>query len=66
VGKHYVSLSNRDPPKTIDVRWLHNIFFGDTYYQECSAEHSWYLEATPELMTHIAEAAEALIAGEGV
>jgi len=26
----------------------------------------WYLEATPELMTHICEAAEALIAGEGI
>jgi hypothetical protein len=25
----------------------------------------WYLEATPELMTSIAAAAEALIAGEG-
>jgi len=22
---------------------FHNIFFEDTYYQECSAEHSWYL-----------------------
>jgi integrase len=26
----------------------------------------WYLEATPELMTDIAAAAEALVAGEGI
>jgi len=45
-----VSLSNRDPPKTTTVRSLHNIFFGDTYYQVCAAAHTWYLEAVPELL----------------
>jgi hypothetical protein len=30
------------------------------------AQTYWYLEATPEPMTDIAAAAEALIAGEGI
>ena len=45
-----MSLSNRDPPKTTTVRSLHNIFFGDTYYQVCAAAHTWYLQSWPELM----------------
>lgn len=38
-----------------------------TYMGHTDIAHTyWYLEATPELMTHIADAAEALIAGEGI
>jgi integrase len=37
-----------------------------TYMGHTDIAHTyWYLEATPELMTDIAAAAEALIAGEG-
>jgi integrase len=37
-----------------------------TYMGHADIAHTyWYLEATPELMTGIAAAAEALIAGEG-
>jgi len=53
-----VSLSNRDPPKTTTVRSLHNIFFGDTYYQVCAAAHTWYLHATPHLLAQISEMSE--------
>jgi hypothetical protein len=45
-----VRLSNRDPPKNSNDPSLRNIFFVDTYYQVCSAEHTWYLEAVPELL----------------
>jgi len=53
-----VRLSNRDPPKNSNNPSLRNIFFVDTYYQVCSAEHTWYLEAVPELMRDIADRAE--------
>ena len=43
-------LSNRDPPKNSNDPSLRNIFSVDTYYQVCSAEHTWYLEAVPELL----------------
>ena len=43
-------LSNRDPPQKSNDPSLRNIFFGNTYYQVCSAEHTWYLEAVPELL----------------
>jgi integrase/recombinase XerD len=37
-----------------------------TYLGHADIVHTyWYLEATPELMTHIAVAAERLVAGEG-
>ena len=37
-----------------------------TYLGHADIAHTyWYLEATPELMTDIAAAAEALVAGEG-
>jgi len=45
-----VRLSNRDPPKNSTDPSLRNIFFVDTYYQVCSAQHTWYLSAWPELM----------------
>ena len=34
-----------------------------TYYQECAAAHSWYLEAVPELMRDIADRAEEFAMG---
>ena len=38
-----------------------------TYMGHTDIAHTyWYLEATPELMTDIAAAVEALVAGEGV
>jgi integrase/recombinase XerD len=38
-----------------------------TYLGHADIAHTyWYLEATPELMTGISDAAEAMITGEGI
>jgi hypothetical protein len=61
-----VRFKTRDPPKNNSDPPLRNISFVDTYYQVCSAQHTWYLEAVPELMRDIADRAEQFAMGKRV